>query len=159
MDITVSYEQPSPNIHDAVEHAGNAARAFLQCREKSRKHVVLRRRLIGRQHRGRDSTAIAKPDCRVKRRVELIGARDGTRNRKGDHAVATGRSDTRALARKLLDGLVKRIARTIGLVFGLTLELELFVAAFDVVFQGLFELVKVVFEAPFDRSRCNRNVP
>ena len=119
----------------------------------------MRRRLIGRQHRGRDSTAIAKPDCRVKRRVELIGARDGTRNRKGDHAVATGRSDTRALARKRFNGLVKRIARTVGLVFGLTLELELFVAAFDVVFQGLFELIEVVLEAPFDRSRCNRNVP
>ena len=159
MDVSVSHKQPSPNIHDAIEYAGNAARAFLQCREKSRKHVVLRRRLIGRQHRGRDSTAIAKPDCRVKRRVELIGARDGTRNRKGDHAVATGRSDTRALARKRFNGLVKRIARTVGLILGLALKFEFFVAAFNVVFQGVFELVKMVFEAPFDRSRCNRNVP
>ena len=152
MDVSVSHKQPSPDIHDAVEHAGNAARAFLQCREKSRKHVVLRRRLIGRQHRGRDGTAIAKPDCRVKRRVELIGARDGTRNRKGNHAVATGRSDTRTLARKRFDGLVKRIARTVGLVFGLTFELELFVAAFDVAFQGVFKLVKVILEAVFDRG-------
>ena len=159
MDITVSYEQPSPNIHDAVEHAGNAARAFLQCREKSRKHVVLRRRVIGCQHRGRNSTAIAKPDCRVKRRVELIGARDGTRSRKGNHAVATGRSDTRTLARKRFSGLVKGIARTVGLILGLTLKFKFFVAAVDVVFQGLFELIEVVFEAPFDRSRCNRNVP
>ena len=119
----------------------------------------MRRRVIGCQHRGRDSTAIAEPDCRVKRRVELIGARNGTRNRKGDHAVATGRSDTRTLARKRFNGLVKRIARTVGLILGLTLKFEFFVAAFDVVFQSLFELIEVVLEAPFDRSRCNRNVP
>ena len=112
----------------------------------------MRRRLIGRQHRGRDGTAIAKPDCRVKRRVELIGARDGTRNRKGDHAVATGRSNTRALARKRFNGLVKRIARTVGFVLGLTLELELLVATVDVVLQGVFKLVKVILEAVFDRG-------
>ena len=61
----------------------------------------------------------------------------------------------------VLDGLVKRIARTVGLVLGLTLELELFVAAFDVVFQSLFELVKVVLEAVFDerwrQGRSKRN--
>ena len=66
--------------------------------------------------------------------------------------VATGRSDTRTLARKRFDGLVKRIARTVGLVFGLTFELELFVAAFDVAFQGVFKLVKVILEAVFDRG-------
>ena len=89
----------------------------------------------------------------------MIGAGNVTRNCKGDHAVAARWGDTRALAGKLLDGLVKRIACTVGLVLGLTLELELLVAAFDVVFQGLFELIEVVLEAPFDRSRCNRNVP
>ena len=152
MDITVSYEQPSPNIHDAVEYAGNATRAFLQCREKSRKHVVLRRRLIGRQHRGRDGTATAKLNRRVKRRVKLIGAGNITRNCKGDYAVAARWGDTRTLARKRFNGLVKRIAHTVGLVFGLTFELELFVAAFDVAFQGVFKLVKVILEAVFDRS-------
>ena len=152
MDVSVSHKQPSPNIHDAVEYAGNAARAFLQCREKSRKHVVLRRRPIGRQHRGRDGTAIAKSDCRVKRRVEFIGARDGTRNRKGNHAVATGRSDTRALTGKFFDGGIERIARTVGFVLGLTLELELLVATVDVVLQGVFKLVKVILEAVFDRG-------
>ena len=121
-------------------------------REKPRENVVLRRRVIGRQHRSRDRAAIAKPDCRVKRRVELIGARDGTRNRKGNHAVATGRGDTRALARKRFNGLVKRIACTVSLVLGLAHELKLFVAAFDVAFQGVFKLVKVILEAVFDRG-------
>ena len=89
----------------------------------------------------------------------MIGAGNVTRNCKGDHAVAARWGDTRALAGKRFNGLVKRIACTVGLVLGLTLELELLVAAFDVVFQGLFELIEVVLEAPFDRSRCNRNVP
>ncbi len=52
---------------------------------------------------------------------------------------------------------VKRIARTVSLVLGLAHELELFVAAFDVVFQSVFESIKVVLEAVFDRSRRSRN--
>ena len=152
MDVSVSHKQPSPNIHDAIEYAGNATRAFLQCREKSRKHVVLRRRLIGRQHRGRDGTATAKLNRRVKRRVKLIGAGNITRNCKGDYAVAARWGDTRTLARKRFNGLVKRIARTVGLILGLTHELKLFVPTFDVFLQGLFELVEVIFEAVFDRG-------
>ena len=47
--------------------------------------------------------------------------------------------------------------RTVGLILGLTLKFEFFVAAFDVVFQSLFESIKVVLKAVFDRSRrrCN----
>ena len=87
----------------------------------------------------------------------MIGAGNVTRNCKGDHAVASRWGDTRALAGKRFNGLVKRIARTVGLILGLTLKFEFYVAAFNVVFQGVFELVKVVFEAVFDRSRrrCN----
>ena len=83
----------------------------------------------------------------------MIGAGNVTRNCKGDHAVATGRSDTRALARKRFNGLVKRIACTVGLVLGLTHEIKLFVPTFDVFLQGLFELVEVIFEAVFDERR------
>ena len=124
MDVSVSHKQPPPNIHDAIEYAGNATRAFLQCREKSRKHVVLRRRLIGRQYRGRDGTATAKLNRRVKRRVKLIGAGNITRNCKGDYAVAARWGDTRTLTGKFFDGGIERIARTVGFVLGLTLELD-----------------------------------
>ena len=69
----------------------------------------------------------------------MIGAGNVTRNCKGDHAVTARWGDTRALAGKRFNGLVKRIARTVGLILGLTLKFEFFVAAFDVVFQSLFE--------------------
>ena len=87
----------------------------------------------------------------------MIGAGNVTRNCKGDHAVTARWGDTRALAGKRFNGLVKRIARTVGLILGLTLKFEFFVAAFDVVFQSLFESIKVVLKAVFDRSRRSRN--
>ena len=83
----------------------------------------------------------------------MIGAGHIARNRKGDHAVATGRRDTRTLTRKRLNGLIECASRAICLAFGLSLELKLFVAAFGVVFHGVFELVKVILEAVFDRCR------
>ena len=86
----------------------------------------------------------------------MIGAGNVTRNCKGDHAVATGRSDTRTLARKRFNGLVKSIARTVGLILGLTLKFEFYVAAFDVVFQSLFEFIEVVFEAISDGRRRHK---
>ena len=110
------------------------------------------RRIIRREHCSRNCTTIAKLNCRVKRRVELVGTGDGARDRKGDHAVATGRGDARALTGKFFDGGIERIARTVGFVLSLTLELKLLVTTVDVVLQGVFKLVKVILEAVFDRG-------
>ena len=87
----------------------------------------------------------------------MIRAGHIARNRKGDHTVATGRGDTRALARKRLNGLVKRIARTVSLILGPALKLELLIAAFNVILHSVFELVKVILKTIFDRSRRCRD--
>ena len=113
--------------------------------------------LVGCQDRGRDRTAAAQLDRRVKRRVELVGTGYVVRDRKGNHAIAPRRSDARSFARKRLDGLVEGIACTVGLVFGLTHELELFVATVGIVLQGLFELIEMVFEAVFYGRRRHKS--